>query len=131
MDVYALGEEGTMKVLIIEDDPIIQGLTNDLVQQNGYETITASSFDEAERAIASESPDIVVTDLMLPDMSGISLLYALRDKRIPIITLSGLSREVVIEQLLNELGIMAVLEKPLMLKDLTVALESAAFKRAS
>ncbi|MBD3420407.1 MAG: response regulator [Chitinivibrionales bacterium] len=103
-----------MNVLLVDDDDTILIVTKEMLADEGFDVATAKSFDDAVGVLDKGNIDIIISDLMMPGVSGVELLYKLRTYKIPIITMSGLSRDVVIDELLSELGIAGVLQKPFM-----------------
>lgn len=81
-------------MLVADDDPAITKLVRLQLSDEGFRTITAATGEEAiERAI-TERPDLVVLDLILPDISGYEVLKRLRERSaIPVIVLTGRSRD--------------------------------------
>lgn len=81
------------KILIIEDDPVTQKLVARMLTGAGYETSLASNGVEALEMIVSAQPDLIVSDVMMPEMDGFTLLYALRSNpqtaNIPVIMLTA------------------------------------------
>ena len=80
-------------VLVVEDDPTILTLLEVNFEMEGFVVLTAED-GEAGLAVAKESkPDVVVSDVMMPKMSGLELVQAMKaDKalsRIPIVLLSA------------------------------------------
>lgn len=72
------------KVLIVDDESANRRLLKDLVSHEGYQPILACDGNEALNIIASQEIDVVLLDLMMPQMSGIDVLNELsRQKRIP------------------------------------------------
>jgi CheY-like chemotaxis protein len=66
------------KILIADDSPTIVEITKAMLKEEGYEIITASNGAEALQKIGEEKPDLVLLDVMMPDMDGYSALQALR-----------------------------------------------------
>lgn len=83
------------RVLVVEDDPAVLNLTARLLEQDGYEVLTASNGREGLEISLRDQPDLVVTDIMMPPPNGIDLCQALRAKgrTIPIIFVSALESE--------------------------------------
>lgn len=63
----------TKQILIVEDDAEISRLTDMYLQAEGYDTITAADGLQALDQIKLHSPDLVILDLMLPEMDGIEV----------------------------------------------------------
>lgn len=83
-----------MKLLFVDDEPIIlKGLVRLLNYASlGYETVLeATSANQAMSLIGSECPDVIVSDIVMPDMTGLALLSHLREARLDtkVVFLSG------------------------------------------
>jgi two-component system, OmpR family, KDP operon response regulator KdpE len=81
--------ENKSRILIVDDEePIRQFLSVTLISQ-GYETLEAASGKEAIASVKSGSPDLIILDLLLPDIDGVEVTRQLRQWiSIPIIVLS-------------------------------------------
>ena len=75
------------KVLVVDDEPAERDGLARMVGQWGYEVETASSGEEALSLIESQHPAVVLTDLVLPEMDGLTLLQKLRETGRPPIVL--------------------------------------------
>jgi DNA-binding response OmpR family regulator len=83
------------RLLVVEDDPaILRGLADNL-RFESYDVVTASDGETAYRLIHDRTPDLVVLDLMLPNMSGYELCRKLRAEEIatPIVMLTARGEE--------------------------------------
>lgn len=80
-----------MKILLIDDEESILNLIKMNLQLEGFEVITGSCGEEAIKLFNNQSPDLVVLDLMLPDMDGFEIMKEFQSKNseIPIIVLSA------------------------------------------
>ncbi|MFF3667719.1 response regulator transcription factor [Microtetraspora malaysiensis] len=67
------------KVLVVDDEPNIRELLSEALQLNGFAVRTASNGRRALDAVARERPDLVVLDVMLPDLDGYAIARRLRD----------------------------------------------------
>lgn len=80
-------------ILVVEDEPAIQELVVINLKHAGFLVIRASSAEEAETAIRSALPDLVILDWMLPGQSGVALAKKLRQnertRELPIILLTA------------------------------------------
>ena len=81
------------KVLIVEDDSFLQGLMANKLEKNEFDTKTASNGEEAMTELATGKYDVVLLDLMLPDISGFDILKNLHEssRKTPVIVFSNLS----------------------------------------
>jgi two-component system, OmpR family, alkaline phosphatase synthesis response regulator PhoP len=97
------------KVLVIEDDLVMREIVTRKLVTNGFEVLEAENGRVGYEAILERKPDLVLLDLMLPEMDGFQILEAVRhgkDKRAaktPIIILSNLwsSQDVLKTKALN------------------------------
>ena len=69
---------GGAKVLVVEDEPDVRELLRWLLESNQAVVCTASSVDEALVLLAKERPDIVISDIGMPNRDGFSLIRAIR-----------------------------------------------------
>lgn len=85
-----------MTILICEDEEIMLTALAFRMRRQGFEVITAEDGREAMQKIEEHHPDIIVTDIMMPHLSGIQLLETMRGEKnseVPIIIISALERE--------------------------------------
>jgi two-component system NtrC family response regulator len=66
------------RILVVDDDESLRWVTQAQLQQSGYRVDAAASGGEALARIQESAPDLVITDLMMPGMSGIELLKKIR-----------------------------------------------------
>lgn len=58
------------KILIVDDEPDVVSYLEMILQDNGYETLTAANGNEALELVRSEKPDLVTLDISMPEASG-------------------------------------------------------------
>lgn len=105
-------------LLIVEDEIELNEIFKEYALDTGCQVLTASSGHEAFNLIVTEKPDILMTDIKMPEMSGIILLQKLQihSIRIPTIICSASlldSEAAALEELKDYFPIVAMLEKPL------------------
>jgi len=66
------------RILVVDDDAGIRASLGVLLQSWGFETLEASDANEASRLVERHDPDIVITDLVMPEVSGIDFLRKLK-----------------------------------------------------
>jgi CheY-like chemotaxis protein len=66
-------------ILVVDDDPDVLAALTDALESEGYEVRGARDGIEAIEAIAERRPDLIITDLLMPTMTGFELLAALHD----------------------------------------------------
>ena len=69
---------GTHTILLIEDDREIQSTIRTVLEAAGYKVFVASNGEDGKKIIAGESPDLVITDMMMPRMGGFPVLEHLQ-----------------------------------------------------
>ncbi len=83
------------RILIIEDETAIAELERDYLEAGGYEVVIESSGEKGLRLALEEDFDLVVLDLMLPDLDGFTVTSRIREaKELPLIIVSARKEEV-------------------------------------
>ena len=81
---------GVKTVMVVDDSIVIRKMVEIALEEDDYKIITAISGKEGMQLLDQENPNLVILDMMLPDMNGIDLLKAIKaSKGIPVIMLSG------------------------------------------
>ena len=87
----------TKTILIVEDENDIAQLVKHYLEKDGFHTHIAKTGPEAKNLVASERPDLVILDLMLPEMDGLEVCKTIRHKPetalLPIIMLTAKNEE--------------------------------------
>ena len=108
-------------ILFVDDDPNMLETLDRSAQLFGHNAITADCGQEALELASTGRPDLIMTDMMLPDMDGVALLNHLRQDKstasIPVVILSA-SPEVDLAQLSELAGADSYLSKPVRLQTL-------------
>src|ERR1700687_330140 len=85
---------GKTQILVVDDEAAILRFLKPALEANGYEMTSAGSVAEATKRIATDSPDVVLLDLGLPDGDGKDVIKRAREwSDVPIIVLSARERE--------------------------------------
>jgi two-component system nitrogen regulation response regulator NtrX len=115
------------RILVVDDEADIRGLLSEILAEEGYEVEVAADAASARRAAAREEPDLVLLDIWMPDMDGISLLREWNEKQslhCPVVMLSGHGTvETAVEA--TRLGAFDFVEKPLSIAKLLRTAERA------
>jgi len=102
-------------VLSVDDEPAVTGLVRLYLNEAGYDVMAAASADEALHAIRERRPDLILLDLNLPDIDGLSFCELLRRSKatasIPVAMLTGWTMPAS-RKLSVKLGARAYLNKP-------------------
>jgi len=84
----------TARILVVDDDKTIAGAIEKLLVMEGYEVIKAYNGMEALDALVSNDVQLIILDIMMPKLDGLSTMMKVRDgKNIPIILLSAKSED--------------------------------------
>lgn len=108
------GSQDAPRLLLIEDDPAFAASLQRLLGHAGYQTTVAASGQDGLQALQAEPPDLMLVDLMLPDLSGHDVIRAAREQGldVPAIVVSGES-EIDAAILALRLGALDYVRKPL------------------
>ena len=115
------------QILVVDDEADIRGMVQEILTEEGYEVRTAGNAAEARAARAHGDPDLMLLDIWMPDMDGISLLREwTREGALgfPVVMMSGHGTvETAVEA--TRLGAVDFVEKPLSLAKLLRTVEQA------
>lgn len=119
-----------MKILVVDDElPIVEAVSYNL-QKEGYTVLTASDAEQCLEVVRSESPDIIILDVMLPSASGFDVCRMLRKQsNVPIIMLTARAEET--DRVVGlELGADDYITKPFSIRELLARVKTV-LRRAS
>jgi two-component system alkaline phosphatase synthesis response regulator PhoP/two-component system response regulator VicR len=87
------GGRSTKRILVVDDEKALVRIIQINLERNGYEVVTANDGLQALEKVASENPDLVILDVMMPHMNGFEVLKTLKSspatKTIPVIMLTA------------------------------------------
>ena len=108
-------------ILIVEDNPIMLKAVEIKLQRDGFKVSCALNGKEALEKIDANPPDLILTDIMLPYVSGLEIVSKVKsgDNNIPIIVFSAMGQEDTVEEAFS-LGADDYVTKPLSLTELTI-----------
>jgi DNA-binding response OmpR family regulator len=83
------------KILVIEDDPDVLSMMVRHLEHEGYQLVTAKDGMEGLKSLESGEYDLVITDIVLPYISGLGVVTAVKEKRpgTPVIAITGYGKE--------------------------------------
>lgn len=118
------------RILLVDDDDAVRTVVTQALRRAGYVVRTAASIAELERELATQAPDLLVTDVVLPDGDGIDRATRLVAERpdLPVIVLSARNTLTTAVRA-NEAGAYDYLPKPFDLEALTRAVAAALARR--
>lgn len=79
------------KILLVEDDDLVRDMLTQVLERSNHEVICAANGDEASDKLREDYPDIMVTDIIMPKKSGITLISEVKNRHpnLEIIAISG------------------------------------------
>lgn len=79
------------RILIVDDEPEILSLVADIFMPTGYEVTTVTAASEALMLVQTAAPDVILLDIGMPDMDGLTALQRLRvlQPNVPVVMLTG------------------------------------------
>ena len=100
------------KILVIDDEPSIRSLLDTLLRRKGYDVVLADSGRKGLELFRREHPDVIVLDLKMPEMDGLTVLRQIHslDPKKPVIILTGAGNTEA-EQQVRALGVTEYVEK--------------------
>lgn len=114
-------------ILVVDDEPDIRESVKDILEDEDYEVQTAENGEAARQALRNRLPDLILLDIWMPDIDGISLLKEWSEGDglpCPVVIMSGHGTvETAVEA--TRLGAYDFLEKPLSLAKLLLTIERA------
>jgi len=123
-------QDGKRNILVVDDEAQITRVLKTTLAAQGYAIRTASDGEQALQEMKGWSPDLVITDLRMPNMGGLELCRSIRsDSQIPIIVLSVRGEEAIKVEALDA-GADDYITKPFSITEL-LARVRAALRRAS
>jgi two-component system, chemotaxis family, chemotaxis protein CheY len=110
-----------MKILITDDSRFMRGVLKDIVISGGYECIEAENGKEAMEKFEQEKPDLVLLDVIMPEVDGISVLKKI-GKTAKIIVVSAVGQEKMVDEA-KDLGALDYIVKPFDSKEVLEVIE--------
>lgn len=116
-------------ILVIDDDPLVGNLMQRMLHSDNWHVRLACDGRDAIAQISDRAPDLIVTDILMPDMEGLEIISSLRKSHphIRVIAVSGSGRGQAVDYLdyAEKLGAIATLSKPFRRDELLQAVQQA------
>ncbi len=117
------------RILLVDDESSIVKVLEEMLSQLDYEIVTALGGTEALQKLSSDNIDLVVTDIVMPNMNGLQLIEEIQkaDPGVKIIAMSGgdiKSGPAEYLQTASKLGVLGCLAKPFTINDLSTLAKS-------
>jgi two-component system nitrogen regulation response regulator NtrX len=117
-------------ILIVDDEPAILNSLSKILEDEGYQVTVAKSGYDALKSISTEQPDLVLLDIMMPELNGLETLKRAREQ-FPKLQVMMMSGHGTIETAVTaiKLGAYDYIEKPLSLESVTLRVRRALDQR--
>ena len=110
------------KILVVDDEPVSLMLLDTILRRSNFDVVTALSGQLALETLERESIDLLILDLLMPDMDGLTILQHLRETpkfvNLPIIVFTAVSQNRTRQEALQK-GATTFLTKPVSSRELT------------
>jgi CheY-like chemotaxis protein len=109
------------RILVIDDEPVVRSLLVEILERAGHDVVSAADAAAGLAQLEAYSFDVVVSDVVMPGLSGVELLRELRGRRadVPVLLITGAGMQATFS------GADRVLAKPFAHAELTQAVEAA------
>jgi DNA-binding response OmpR family regulator len=112
-------------ILIVDDEEEIRLLLKEFLEKNDFEVAVAVDGAEALALATKRTPDLVITDLLLPKEHGVDVMRSIKDNFfLPVIAISGIYKKSEIKTDIDDIFIDGFFEKPLDLDELLLCIRS-------
>ncbi len=118
------------KILVVDDEAPIRHMLNDLLTDTGHEVLESEDGEQAIQILTENDVDLVITDLVMPKLSGIQLIMSMQDEDsdIPIIAISGgggITGRFDYLPIAKLIGAERIIRKPFSLQEMSTAVTNA------
>ena len=119
------------RILVIDDDPLLRDVLCQRLARAGYEVNSAADAEEANSLFVSFTPDVVITDIYMPNKDGLEVIMELRQSfpNLKIIAMSGGTAKEDVLVTASSLGASYTLVKPFEAAELLHAVQHVAAER--
>lgn len=109
-------EKKRRKILLVDDEPGFAELLRDLLEMDNYEVVTAENGEDGLEKLKSFSPDVIISDVVMPVMSGFEMFKQVKASpqisSIPFLFITGFQDERVLAEA-RKVGVFGILRKPI------------------
>ena len=112
------------KILAVDDEADLLEITEQFLKMRGYEPVTASGGHAAFDLWKKDDFDLVITDMRMPEGSGLDLIQAIRNtgSQVPVIIVTGFSHDI---EEISPFKPFIIMTKPISLSDLDANIKAA------
>ncbi len=114
-------------ILILDDDPAVRSVFTQLLESKGHRVRCAQEGREGMKLLREQTPDLLITDILMPEMDGLEVLQYIRQHHagLPVIAISGgmSISNMNFLPLAERFGACRIFEKPVSLTELSAAVD--------
>lgn len=112
------------KIMIVDDSSFMRDMIDKIVKEEGYEVVQAADGKDMLDKYAAEKPDVVIMDVIMPVMDGISAIDELHkiDKDAKILMCSAQRQKFIVDEAMSK-GALAFIDKPFEMDEILKAIE--------
>ena len=127
MSLAHKGGRESRTILVVDDERIVRELTAQVLEHAGYDVVSVATAQRALELVDSGRVDLVVSDIVMPRMSGVELLGEIRVRRpdLPVVLMTGGAPETTSTDRVLPPGATGIVYKPFSHAELRVAVEAA------
>ena len=121
-----MNTENALNILLVDDEEMVRSTIADMLLVLGHHTLEAGDGVEALEILKNNCFDLIITDVGMPNMDGLTLIEQIRKAQIetPIIVVAGQHDLAVVQKTLAA-GALTYMPKPIMFRDIASALQTA------
>lgn len=116
-----MASDSPKHILVVDDDDMVRKFVKEVLEINNFKITVASNGKAGLKEFRENTPDLVITDIIMPEMEGISFIRELRShtKEVPIIAMTGNVHGRMEEflEISTQLGADEILRKPIKAKE--------------
>lgn len=115
------------RILVVDDEQLVRSLTVQVLERAGHDVVGVADAKEALELLERERVDLVVSDVVMPGLTGVELLNELRDRQpdLPVVLMTGGSPQPERTTQALELAAIGIVHKPYSHADLLDAVQAA------
>lgn len=129
--MFALNNKNTMEnkktILMVEDEEVLRGVLKEKLQENDFATLEADNGEEGLGIALRNHPDLILLDIMMPKMDGLTMLKKLREdvwgKEAQVIILTNLSGNDGVSEALNQGVFEYIVKTDIKIEDLLIKIK--------
>lgn len=112
-----------MNILVVDDHDVMRSMLKDVLETEGHRVLAAAHGTDAVALLNDHAVNLIISDILIPETDCLDFFLKVRSRHLPIIAMSGLDGDYVMNDLLSTFGVCAFLHKPFSLSELIETIE--------